>query len=203
MIHAFLKSISVIRNAKTLVQNLNYSHRFSIFHAPKEQIMAKSEGHSAKREREWERERERERVAYFAPASGIVGTQINDQNFDWWKCLLYLKYWCNRVFWFYSSGKLFAALLYFFLISGIFFNIFLSLFRKFRSPGDLVSIPGCVIPKTLKMVLDTSLLNTQQCNVRIKGKVEQYVTQGYLLKSERNSATRVRTRLLRFRSPSL
>ena len=25
-----------------------------------------------------------------------------------------------------------------------------------------------------KMVLDTSLLNTQQCKVRIKGKVEQY-----------------------------
>ena len=29
-------------------------------------------------------------------------------------------------------------------------------------PGDLGSISGCVIPKTLKMVLDTSLLNTQQ-----------------------------------------
>ena len=28
--------------------------------------------------------------------------------------------------------------------------------------GDLGSIPGWVIPKTLKMVLDTSLLNTQQ-----------------------------------------
>ena len=30
-----------------------------------------------------------------------------------------------------------------------------------------------VIPKTLKMVLDTSLLNTQQYKVRIEGKVEQ------------------------------
>ena len=40
-------------------------------------------------------------------------------------------------------------------------------------PGDLGSIPGRVIPKTLKMVLDTSLLNTQQYKVRIKGKVEQ------------------------------
>ena len=30
-----------------------------------------------------------------------------------------------------------------------------------------------VRPKTLKMVLDTSLLNTQQYKVRIKGKVEQ------------------------------
>ena len=31
--------------------------------------------------------------------------------------------------------------------------------------------PGRVIPKTLKMVLDTSLLNTQQYKVRIVGKV--------------------------------
>ena len=30
-----------------------------------------------------------------------------------------------------------------------------------------------VIPKTFKMVFNTSLLNTQQYNVRIKGKVEQ------------------------------
>ena len=40
-------------------------------------------------------------------------------------------------------------------------------------PGDRGSIPGCVIPKTFKMVLDTSLLNTQQYKVHIKGKVEQ------------------------------
>ena len=39
--------------------------------------------------------------------------------------------------------------------------------------GNLGSIPGRVIPKTLKMVLDASLLNTQQYKVRIKGKVEQ------------------------------
>ena len=38
--------------------------------------------------------------------------------------------------------------------------------------GDLGSIPGRVIPKTLKMVLDTSSLNTQQYKVCIKGKVE-------------------------------
>ena len=35
---------------------------------------------------------------------------------------------------------------------------------------DLGSIPDCVIPKTLKMVLDTSLLNTQYYRVRIKVK---------------------------------
>ena len=34
-------------------------------------------------------------------------------------------------------------------------------------------LPGRVIPKTLKMVLDPSLLNTQQYKVHIKGKVEQ------------------------------
>ena len=39
--------------------------------------------------------------------------------------------------------------------------------------GNLSSIPGRVIPKTLKMVLDTSLLNTQQYKVCIEGKVEQ------------------------------
>ena len=41
-----------------------------------------------------------------------------------------------------------------------------------NGPGERCSIPGGVIPKTLKMVLDTSLLNTQQYKVRIKGKVE-------------------------------
>ena len=39
--------------------------------------------------------------------------------------------------------------------------------------GDLDSIPGRVTPKTLKMVLDTVLLNTQQYKVRIKGKVAE------------------------------
>ena len=39
--------------------------------------------------------------------------------------------------------------------------------------GDWGSIPGRVIPKTQKMVLDASLLNTQQYKVGIKGKVEQ------------------------------
>ena len=39
--------------------------------------------------------------------------------------------------------------------------------------GDLGSIPGHIIPKTQKVVLDTSLLNTQHYKVRIKGKEEQ------------------------------
>ena len=37
------------------------------------------------------------------------------------------------------------------------------------SPEDQGSIPGRVLPKTFKMVLDT----TQHYKVRIKGKVEQ------------------------------
>ena len=47
-------------------------------------------------------------------------------------------------------------------------------------PEDMGSIPGRIIPKTFKMVLDTSMHNTQQYKVRIKGKVEQ--------SSERSSA---------------
>ena len=39
--------------------------------------------------------------------------------------------------------------------------------------GDRGSVLGWVILKTQKMVLDTSLLNTQNYKVRNKGKVEQ------------------------------
>ena len=39
--------------------------------------------------------------------------------------------------------------------------------------ADWGSIPVQIIPKTLKMVLDATLLNTQHYKIRIKGKVEQ------------------------------
>ena len=39
--------------------------------------------------------------------------------------------------------------------------------------GDQDSIPGQVMPKTQKMVLDATLLSTQHYMVRIKGKMEQ------------------------------
>ena len=60
-------------------------------------------------------------------------------------------------------------------------HIYYSLYRDIgpavrvfaNGPGDLGSIPGQVIPKTLKMELDTTLLNTQHYKVRFKGKVEQ------------------------------
>ena len=40
-------------------------------------------------------------------------------------------------------------------------------------PGDWGSIPGRVIPKTQKIVLDATLLSTQHYKVRIKDKGEQ------------------------------
>ena len=42
-----------------------------------------------------------------------------------------------------------------------------------NDPRDRCSIPGQVIPKTQKMLLDASLLNTQHYKVQIKGKVGQ------------------------------
>ena len=59
--------------------------------------------------------------------------------------------------------------------------------------GDRVSIPGRFITKIQKLVLDSSLLNTQHYKVRIKGKVEQsserysavpYISMLQLLKRE-------------------
>ena len=47
--------------------------------------------------------------------------------------------------------------------------------------GDLGSIPGRVIPKTLKMVFDASLLNTQHYKVGIKGKEEKSRERGSAL----------------------
>ena len=67
---------------------------------------------------------------------------------------------------------------YFIMVQSIYsLNSFLTLIglvgRVFANGlGDLGSISGRIIPKTLKMVLDTSLLNTQQYKVRIKGKAE-------------------------------
>ena len=42
-----------------------------------------------------------------------------------------------------------------------------------NGPRNVGSIPDRVIPKALKTVLYTSLLNTQKSKVNIKGKVEQ------------------------------
>ena len=42
-----------------------------------------------------------------------------------------------------------------------------------NSQGDWGSVPGWVIPKIQKMVLDAALLSTQHYKVSILGKVEQ------------------------------
>ena len=86
--------------------------------------------------------------------------------------------WFGWVLWHINHCRLFNA------ISSLYKLNILLLFLKNRDigpavrvfangPGDLGSIPGRVIPKTLKMVLDTTLLNTQHYKVRFKGKVEQ------------------------------
>ena len=61
------------------------------------------------------------------------------------------------------------------MAKGQVFNQLIGLIGKVfaNGPGDQGSIPGRIIPKTLKMILDTSLLNTQQYKVHIEGKVEQ------------------------------
>ena len=52
---------------------------------------------------------------------------------------------------------------------GVVFVEWVELFAN--GPGDQGSIPGRVIPKTQKMVLDTTLLLTLHYKIRIKGKV--------------------------------
>ena len=66
-----------------------------------------------------------------------------------------------------NSAKFRVLYIFYYQLIGLLGRVFAN------DPGDLGSIPGRVIPKTLEMVLDTSLLNTQQYKVRIKGKVEQ------------------------------
>ena len=50
-----------------------------------------------------------------------------------------------------------------------------------NGPGDQGSIPGRVITKAQKMVLDASLFNTQQFKVRVKRKVKQSRERGRAL----------------------
>ena len=59
----------------------------------------------------------------------------------------------------------------------IYYNVLYLIGLKSRvyanGPEDRGSIPGRIIPKTQKMELNASLLNTQYYKIRIKGKVEQ------------------------------
>ena len=72
----------------------------------------------------------------------------------------------RKRWWEASSGAM-RSVEYTFITVGLVDRVFAN------GPGDLGSNPGRVIPKTLKIVLDTYSLNTQHYKVRIKGKVEQ------------------------------
>ena len=70
-------------------------------------------------------------------------------------CVLSIKVLIRK-----KSGNLsHAPRLYFNRLIGLVGRVFA------KGPGDLGSVPGRVIPKTLKIVLDTSLHNTQQYKV--------------------------------------
>ena len=81
----------------------------------------------------------------------------------------------------YIYYEYYTYILYIYMYTTYIYTMYIHLYpdiglevRVFANgPGDLGSIPGRVIPKTQKMVLDASLLNTQHYKVRIKGKVEQ------------------------------
>ena len=84
--------------------------------------------------------------------------------------MLYVVFYSNTIL---LSSQIFGIFLnYLFLVQIPLFDIgLIGLVGRVFANGqeDLGSILGRIIPKTLKMVLDTSLLNTQQYKVRIKG----------------------------------
>ena len=57
-----------------------------------------------------------------------------------------------------------------------------------HGPGHRGSSPGRVIQKTLKMVLDTSLLTLRKYKVRIKGKAEQSKERSSALHTSQSSS---------------
>ena len=106
-------------------------------------------------------------------------------TFIWYKVFQPNTNWLHIVVWFqvflFNTNNRMVSSNYFYLMIVICLNtviwflvpdIGLAVRVFANGPGDLGSIPGRVIPKTLKMVLDSSLLNTQHYKVWIKGKVE-------------------------------
>ena len=82
------------------------------------------------------------------------------------KLILFFKrviYYYTRTFLILLPQPLYIYIYIYGLVSRVFPN----------GPRDLSSIPGRVIPKIIKIVLDTSLLSTQLYKLRIMGKVEQ------------------------------
>ena len=127
-------------------------------------------------------------IVIVASSFGVQLSGLMWKLSKWLSCLIrFLISYCSvQKFCFSDSDPLYAWAFFFFFFFALHllvvkFGILYSIWpdigpgvRVFANgPGDLGSIPGRVIPKTQKMVLDASLLNTQHYKVRIKGKVEQ------------------------------
>ena len=84
----------------------------------------------------------------------------------WFFLLIFFKFkffFFFFFFFFFAKGATVNSTGPLFLVGRVFAN----------GPGDWGSIPGRVLPKTRKMVVDASLLSTHHYKVRIKDKVEQ------------------------------
>ena len=88
----------------------------------------------------------------------------------------------------------FPGLLHFTLDT--YLKMLISLFYLFNG---ILTFVGYFMPKILSLKNSSGIIQP----IRWEDKGGSYLSQGYLPESERNSATGVRTRLLRFNSPSL
>ena len=91
---------------------------------------------------------------------------------------------CNQIFFFLSNFMVAKSLFWFecemsvLWVGGFYWVMMMIKINQLiglvfaNGPGDLGSIPGQVIPETIKIILDIYLLNTQQYTVRIKGRVD-------------------------------
>ena len=87
--------------------------------------------------------------------------------------LLFFKYFYLVLYYLSFLIPSFLFLSFSFQLLSLFIYFFCLMNRVFGNGlGDWSSIPGRVIPKTEKMVLDAALLNTQHYKVKIMGKVE-------------------------------
>ena len=119
----------------------------------------------------WNRPKAGRQGKYIFPSSSF-SLQINSPE-----CYSFIpfRYWCNDRSYKPKNAHMQSPLFYY--LKKVWFILYWPIVlvgRVFSNGlGDHGSIPGRVILKTLKMVLDASLLNTQHYKIRIKGKVEQ------------------------------
>ena len=85
---------------------------------------------------------------------------------------LVFLFFSAKILFFIYARYIFIRLTFIYLILNRVIGLMSRVFTN--CPGDQCSIPGQVVPKTQKMVLDPALLNTQPYKVSIKGKVEQH-----------------------------